>query len=186
MEINKELFSNQVREGMTVKELMDFYGITRTKVYAYKNKWDLVGESPNSKRRLSLEGEDLTYKVCNKCTVNKPLSDFYSNGYRPDGTRKFKPSCKDCENKHKKDAFKDKILWALNQQGRKYECECCGYKRNSAALVFHHNKGEKNFEISSSYKTISKEELAKEIALCAVLCQNCHMEFHYPLHSLEK
>ena len=73
----------------------------------------------------------------------------------------------------------------INKLGGK--CAICGYKRNSAALTFHHqNPAKKRFKLdvrSLSNRTYSKIE--SEIKKCILVCHNCHAEIHNPQHSLE-
>lgn len=60
------------------------------------------------------------------------------------------------------------------------ECELCGYKKNRAALCFHHvDDSEKDFSFSGT-KIFPRNKLKEELMKCVVLCHNCHMETHYP------
>lgn len=123
-------------------------------------------------------------KVCNKCNEEKPIDNFYSNGYTPKGSKKYKPSCKLCENSIKKKNHRYKIAHILTSLGREYKCEICGYNKNYSALAFHHNKGKKNFEINVA-KSRSYESVKEEIKLCQLLCFNCHQEVHNPYDNIE-
>jgi len=119
-------------------------------------------------------------KVCATCKVPRPLEEFYSNGYTPKGTKKYKAHCRYCYHAVKKAAKTSTIKDILQESGRLLACEICGYKNNLAALTFHHkNSEEKDFEISQGV-TRSRESLRVEIAKCDLLCHNCHMEVHYP------
>lgn len=65
-------------------------------------------------------------------------------------------------------------------------CQKCGYRKNLAALQFHHpdrNLKHENWStlflnVSSSPKKISV--LAAELEKCELLCANCHAENHHP------
>lgn len=62
------------------------------------------------------------------------------------------------------------------------KCEHCGYCKSPAALEFHHlDPSEKDFVISSKVNStsIKVEEIFEEVEKCALLCSNCHREFHY-------
>lgn len=61
-------------------------------------------------------------------------------------------------------------------------CSKCGYKKNTAALSFHHTDGdEKDFKLTlRECSNNSLETLLKELDKCILLCANCHMELHYP------
>lgn len=124
-------------------------------------------------------------KKCNSCLENKNITEFYSNGYTPKGSKKYKPKCKKCELYHKNKSHRDKLTTILNEQNRKYECEICGYNKNYAAIVFHHSTEEKNFEINHG-KSLSYAKLFHEVSICDVLCSNCHAEAHHPLHMVSE
>lgn len=58
-------------------------------------------------------------------------------------------------------------------------CSVCGYKKNLAALTFHHARSEKQFKLdmrSLSNRTL--ERVMAEIVKCDLVCQNCHAELH--------
>ena len=64
-------------------------------------------------------------------------------------------------------------LKAIAYRGGK--CARCGYKKNAAALIFHH-PGSKAFSISARHNWgYIREELDK----CILLCLNCHAEAHH-------
>lgn len=120
-------------------------------------------------------------KLCNDCKEIKPLTEFYSNGYTPAGTKKYKPKCKACEVVYRYITFTQKIIRILKESGRQYKCEECGYNKSTAALTFHHtDPGKKEFSLAQVPKTASEDFIRNEISKCRVLCSNCHMEEHYP------
>ncbi len=61
-------------------------------------------------------------------------------------------------------------------------CERCGYKKNFAALEFHHTKpGEKKFSLD--LRSLSNRKwgiILGEVEKCLLLCSNCHTEEHNP------
>jgi hypothetical protein len=174
LEINEEVFKNQILKGMTVKQLQEYYNCSRSKIYYYKKKYSLIGISPNSRPRdVSKE-----LKTCRRCGKEKTLGDFYSNGYYKE-KKKYKPNCKVCESVCVYSEYIAKIKHILEALGKEYKCSSCGYSANHSALCFHHNNKEKNFIISEG-KTFSYNKLYNEIALCTLLCQNCHHELHNP------
>jgi hypothetical protein len=63
-------------------------------------------------------------------------------------------------------------------------CLRCGYKRNYAALCFHHrDPSTKKFMIDmNTLANRSAASVQTEIAKCDLLCANCHAEHHYPLY----
>jgi hypothetical protein len=62
------------------------------------------------------------------------------------------------------------------------KCSVCSYKKNLAALTFHHtNPTKKDFSLTireCSNNAVST--LLQELSKCLLLCHNCHMELHYP------
>ena len=62
------------------------------------------------------------------------------------------------------------------------ECVQCGYKKNLAALEFHHlDPEEKSFQLDlRSLSNRSWIRLQGEVRKCQLVCSNCHKEIHYP------
>jgi hypothetical protein len=61
-------------------------------------------------------------------------------------------------------------------------CARCGYRRNYAALEFHHVKpGSKSFQLDlRSLSNRNWVAILEEAAKCEMLCGNCHAELHHP------
>lgn len=61
-------------------------------------------------------------------------------------------------------------------------CQVCGYKKNLAALEFHHlNEEDKLFALDlRSISNRSIERLIEEVNKCELVCANCHREGHNP------
>lgn len=119
-------------------------------------------------------------KVCKNCNAEKELSEFYTNGKTPKGTIKYKPTCKPCDLARQKLIKQQNINSALEELGLELKCELCGYKKNRAALCFHHlDEEEKDFSFGHA-GNLSLARFKAEIEKCVILCHNCHMEEHYP------
>ncbi len=58
----------------------------------------------------------------------------------------------------------------------------CGYRRNYAALEFHHvNPEQKSFQLDARHlSNTSMESILNEAKKCILLCSNCHKEVHNP------
>lgn len=121
-------------------------------------------------------------KECKECKELLPISDYYSNGYTPNGTRKYKPSCKPCEQKKQLREHYAKCERALGELGKKYACEQCGYAEHKRVLDFHHVKPGKSNKLSDMI-TASYDRILKEVSLCQVLCANCHRLAHMNLEA---
>lgn len=61
-------------------------------------------------------------------------------------------------------------------------CSSCGYKKNYAALEFHHiDPNKKEFNIDSRKLSNSTwKNCLDESKKCILLCGNCHAEHHHP------
>ena len=101
----------------------------------------------------------MKYKVCTKCKVNKPHSDYHSRPERPIG---IKPRCKECSNLARKDFYnKDKqsgrlreTIWARQNINITYDeylsrynfldgrCEICKDPHDVLCVDHNHTTGE--------------------------------------------
>ena len=114
-------------------------------------------------------------KICSKCKIEKPLSDYHKNGFDRSGNQKFRGYCKECAKQIEAARYKAKQSFVNSQ---KKVCEKCGEDREYVLDYHHRNPLEKEFTIGST-STRTQESLQKEIDKCVVLCANCHRAFHY-------
>ena len=127
-------------------------------------------------------------KVCSKCGVEKPLSEFALNKTRKDG---HASDCKDCRKQYRdehyrlhKEQYKEKAAAYKRKKTKELEefkstlkCEICGENR-PWCLDFHHtNPEEKEGEIAKLIE--SPRRMQEEIKKCIVVCANCHRDIHY-------
>lgn len=62
-------------------------------------------------------------------------------------------------------------------------CEKCGFTGHCAAIDFHHDNGDKLFNVAKlAGQTSNKNRIEKEIKKCKVLCSNCHRILHWNLN----
>ncbi len=120
----------------------------------------------------------MSIKLCNVCLEEFPLTKeyFYSNGFTPKGTQKWKPSCKSCENTVNRERYDEGISIVFPI----LKCEICGYNKCRSALHFHHeNPKDKEYSVSSfASSKRNREILIAELKKCRLLCSNCHAEVH--------
>lgn len=126
-------------------------------------------------------------KKCNKCQVEKDLSEFRKDNHRSDG---YRSDCKVCARAYAKSAYmerysaavqvRDKERRASNRQlmeQHKTQCVRCS-EPDKACLEFHHrDPADKLFTIAHNVQR-STSVLLEEIAKCVVICSNCHKKLH--------
>lgn len=114
-------------------------------------------------------------KICSKCNRELPITHYHKNGFDSKGQQKYRGYCKDCANNLEKARYQKKKTF-IDEQKRC--CAKCGDTR-VYVLDFHHkDRDEKDFTIGKIKKG-SLDLIQNEIDKCAVLCANCHREFHY-------
>ena len=113
-------------------------------------------------------------KICSKCGINQPLSNYHKNGFDRQGNQKYRGYCKTCANKIETERYhqkKDAI------DSLKDCCIKCGESR-LYVLDFHHiNKDEKETTIGKMKRGL--KALQRETEKCVCLCANCHRKFHF-------
>lgn len=112
-------------------------------------------------------------KVCSKCKKELPYGAFQASKLNKSGLRSW---CRSCHNKDINDR-KKRYVESLKTQG----CALCGYRKCYDALEFHHVEERlKNFALSGNgMRGKTNSQIADELALCILLCSNCHREIHY-------
>lgn len=60
------------------------------------------------------------------------------------------------------------------------QCKVCGYRKNIAALNFHH-LGDKEYPLTiTTMREKTFETIEREAENCELLCSNCHFQHHHP------
>lgn len=114
-------------------------------------------------------------KVCSKCGIEKPITEYHKNGFDNQGNQRYRGYCKSCANKLETERYWKKRAFVDAQRNK---CVKCGETR-SYVLDFHHKeKSTKDFTIGTMKKG-SLEVIQQEIDKCVCLCANCHREFHH-------
>src|SRR5690348_2447627 len=95
-----------------------------------------------------------------------------------------------CKNKSTNTRHQNYLSQQARGQRRKLDliaerggrCERCGYRKNYAALTWHHlEPSRKSFELDlRAMSNRSDAMLHEEAAKCRLLCANCHAEIHHP------
>ena len=116
-------------------------------------------------------------KVCTKCGIEKPLTEF---NWRNKNKGTYRSQCKQCHSNYMKQVYKTKRQTVENIKCE-LSCAKCGYNQYSVALDFHHlNPKEKDQTVArmtaNNYKL---DKTLNEITKCICLCANCHRVFHF-------
>jgi hypothetical protein len=99
--------------------------------------------------------------------------------------------CKNADTNHRHQSYqkqqergRDRKLELIALLGG--SCSRCGYRRNHAALEFHHVLPDsKSFDLSTrSLSNRTWESVLAESAKCLLVCSNCHAELHHPAGEL--
>lgn len=133
----------------------------------------------SSKKREYVVLKEQGLKRCKTCNEIKSLDEeFHSSGI----TRK--PDCKKCHNLIWRERKLQRIRKVVEECGKEFKCEHCGWNNHPIGLDFHHtDPTKKDFTIASRW-TISEENLKKEVEKCIILCCLCHRLYHAGLIKL--
>jgi hypothetical protein len=128
-------------------------------------------------------------KKCNKCLIEKPLSDFGKNKSKKDGVQTY---CAPCRSEYHKQlwrnnqggikerhsryskAYKSKVRDFVTRYKKLCKCVDCG---NSDYRVLHFDHlNNKLFNIADAVsRGYSIAKIKKEIRKCEIRCANCHI-----------
>ena len=114
-------------------------------------------------------------KICSKCGIEKPITEYHKNGFSTNGEQKYRGYCKICANKRETERYWEKRKFVDEQRT---ECAKCGETRTHVLDFHHRNPEEKEFTIGK-LKRGAQDTIQKEINKCVCLCANCHRDFHY-------
>lgn len=114
-------------------------------------------------------------KICSKCKIEKPISEYHKNGFNSRGEQKYRGYCKTCANQRETERYWEKRQFIDSQR---IVCAKCGETRTHVLDFHHKNKDEKAFTIGQMKKG-SYDVIQQEIKKCICLCANCHRDFHF-------
>lgn len=122
-------------------------------------------------------------KICSKCGVEKPKTEFHKNKKSKDGLASW---CKEC---NKSNAFerRENIKRFLFRYKSNNPCIKCG-ETDARRLQFHHvNPANKKYTIADMIRGRCSMKLIKhEISKCVILCEDCHVSCHKNEFDLSK
>lgn len=118
----------------------------------------------------------MEYKTCSKCSINKPLEDYWKAPRSKDGKCSW---CKSCVSIGMRNHARMRKQEAIKQLGGK--CSQCGGLFHPAAYDFHHiDPTEKETGIARLLQSYAIEhpKVQQELEKCVLLCANCHRTLH--------
>lgn len=124
-------------------------------------------------------------KICAKCKLNKPITEFAKRSKSKDGKQSW---CKICNNTNRMLWYNDNTEeWNSKRRDRKNSiraavnelknqpCADCNQKFDPVCMDFDHIKNNKIASVSTLVQQgKSLKEILKEIAKCEIVCANCH------------
>lgn len=124
-----------------------------------------------------MKGQVITLetKICSKCGIEKPITEYHKNGFNSRGEQKYRGYCKTCANARETERYWEKRNFI---DAQRTECAKCGETRTYVLDFHHRDQEEKEFTIGKLKKG-STNTIQKEIDKCICLCANCHREFHH-------
>lgn len=147
----------------------------------FPNKYRKDGKTYNFQRRkycieCSPYGAHNTLKLENiSCLTSDRICKICGKNF----ISKRRHICDSCNNKKQRQRKKDFIMSLVG-----YHCWRCGYggdKKYEALLDMHHiDDTNKKFQLTKDViATKSHEDIINEAKKCVLLCNRCHMEYHY-------
>ena len=115
-------------------------------------------------------------KICTSCKEEKPLSDFYQQKDRKNGTS----NCRQCFNKYCTERWIDRKIEAIKYLGGSCtDCKISYPETPYPVFDFHHlDPSEKESDWTKLRKK-SWDKVTKELDKCVLLCSNCHRLRHH-------
>ena len=134
-------------------------------------------------------------KLCSKCQVNKPVTDFSKDKHAKDGLAYYCKPCASAGSRKSYSTRKQNKDWYSNyRQGYKLKykerkdkavqllggkCNDCGGSFPNCVFDFHHlDESVKDMNPSKAL-TLNEETMLEELSKCVLLCANCHRIRHW-------
>jgi hypothetical protein len=173
--MKKEYLNECIQRNMSINMIAEENDCSAGSVKHWLKKYGLKTSASAGPRIKRLEGKHF----CGNCEEYLPYSEFY---IRKRGG--YSGHCKKCNVKVSIERLEHKYV---SRKSKAIElkggcCEKCGYKKNFAALCFHHkDPSTKSFGIDArNIRMRNWDLILEEIDKCSLLCHNCHMEKHHP------
>lgn len=114
----------------------------------------------------------MTYKNRNDPEVKRKESEYKKKWYQRNKERVI------ANNRKNTLRYREEVYNYIRQYREQHPCKCG--ESHPSCLDFHHESGEKEFNISVAIeKGYSLIRVKAEIEKCEILCSNCHRKLHY-------
>lgn len=171
--MEKELLHNLVELGLSTNGIAKELNMSQTNVRHWLRKHGL-----NTKYTLRLDSKMRNGKKCVRCDqdLTGKQSKFCSKKCKAKTHTYYQGNT----NGRQKRVSRERKLKLIEMSGG--SCEECGYRKNLAALSFHHIDPEnKAFCLDARKLSNTRwDSIVAEWEKCQLLCLNCHAENHNP------
>jgi predicted transcriptional regulator len=162
----KELF---IDKRLSQRSIAKEFNCSQSTVKYYIKKYGLV-KAKSKKKEITKE----TTKVCSKCMVTKPASDFY---LRKERENELTGYCKSCNSKDVIERMQTTKHILVELKGGK--CQLCSFSEYIGALEFHHiDPKTKDKGMSRLIRGKINQKIIDEVNKCVLVCSNCHKMIH--------
>jgi transposase-like protein len=168
--IDRDVLEAYVEGGMTIAELAEAVGQSRTAVRYWLGRYGLKTQRA---RRADVREQTRTAREEGQNTNTRDCRHHGSTTFVIDATGRYR--CRRCRSAavSRRRRHVKRILVA--EAGGC--CRLCGYDRHPAALAFHHlDPARKRFIVSAWGISLGLDRLREEARKCVLLCANCHAE----------
>lgn len=168
--IERERLEALVEQGMTIAQIADQTGMSRSTVRHWLRKYGLRTQHQRARRPVA---QTRSAKDVGLLEITMSCPQHGETEFLLEGRGYYR--CKRCRSEAvARRRRKVKQILVAEAGGR---CCLCGYDRHVAALHFHHlEPGQKTITLSARGIAYSLETLRAEARKCVLLCSNCHAE----------
>lgn len=167
--MDKNELEKCIANDMSTYQIAAKHNISQLKVRYWLKKHNI-----QTKFQICRHKDIKENKICLKCNILKPNTDFYKKSENGRHTNSY---CKECVKTGVTILKKNFKQECINYKGGK--CIICEYNKCNSALEFHHiNPEEKDFHISDTTAHKLNNKIKLELDKCILVCANCHREIH--------
>lgn len=164
--ITKNILQELISKSLSTRTIAERLGCSQTNVRYWLRKFGLTTKA----------SANMTL-ICEVCGAS----------LKGNSTKFCSSKCKASCVAGRKSSYEAQLRRGLARKHRLIElhggkCLICGYRKNTAALVFHHSDAS-NKAFNLDLRKLSNtnwRSLLEESKKCQLLCANCHAEVHYP------